>query len=137
MNTQLNLLAAIVLASTTLVGFAAEDPKPTAPAESSASSPAVSEQAMADQMKKMQAAHDKVAAAKTPEERRAAMLESMNVMRESMGMMSAQSDVNCPGMGMGMSKGMGMGMGGGHMGMGQMMMKMMEQQSHMMGMPAK
>ncbi|WP_375739985.1 hypothetical protein [Pseudomonas boanensis] len=137
MNTQLKLLVAATLASATLVGFAAEEPKTTAPAETTASTPAVTEQAISEQMKKMQAAHDKVAAAKTPEERRAAMLESMNVMRESMGMMSAQSDVNCPGMGMGMSKGMGMGMGGGHMGMGQMMMKMMEQQSHMMGMPAK
>ena len=41
----------------------------------------------ADQMKAMQAMHDKMMAAKTPEERNAMMAEHMKVMQNGMGMM--------------------------------------------------
>lgn len=78
---------------------------------------------MAEQMKKMQAAHDKIAAAKTPAERRAAMQESMKTMKDGMAMMNA----NCNDMGMPGNK--------DRMGMMNMMMNMMDQQSNMMKMP--
>ncbi len=41
----------------------------------------------ADQMKAMQAMHDKMVAAKTPEERNALMAEQMKLMQSGMGMM--------------------------------------------------
>ena len=41
----------------------------------------------ADQMKAMQSMHDKMVAAKTPEERNALMAEQMKLMQSSMGMM--------------------------------------------------
>ena len=41
----------------------------------------------ADQMKAMQAMHDKMMAAKTPEERNALMTEQMKLMQDGMGMM--------------------------------------------------
>ena len=41
----------------------------------------------ADQMKAMQAMHDKMMAAKTPEERNALMAEQMKLMQDGMGMM--------------------------------------------------
>ncbi|MNG35664.1 hypothetical protein D3C84_1224620 [compost metagenome] len=74
---------------------------------------------MTEQMQKMQDAHDKAAAAKTPEERQAAMQESMKTMKDSMAMMHK----NCH----------GMDMTGNKDGMG--MMNMMDQQSSMMKMP--
>jgi hypothetical protein len=84
---------------------------------------------MSEQMKKMQAAHDKMIAAKTPAERRAAMQEAMATMRTSLGMLHD----NCRGMGMGM--GMSGGKGSSDTTMMDMMMKMMDQQSRMMKMP--
>lgn len=94
----------------------------TAPASSALPDP------MADQMQKMQAAHDKAAAAKTPAERQAALQEGMKTMRDSMAMMSKeQSAMGC----MGMSG----ARGEAGKGMMEMMMKMMEQQSSMMDMP--
>ncbi|MFZ3183581.1 MAG: hypothetical protein WA173_05515 [Pseudomonas sp.] len=106
--------------------------------------PAVSP-AMTEQMQKMQAIHDKVAAAKTPAERQAAMQEGMAAMREGLALMQKEGGPGCPGPGMGMGMagskdgaGMGMGMGGmgGMGGMMNMMMKMMDQQSSMMKAPA-
>ncbi len=44
-------------------------------------------QGSADQMKAMQAMHDKMMAAKTPEERNALMAEQMKLMQSGMGMM--------------------------------------------------
>ncbi|SDY41121.1 hypothetical protein [Pseudomonas sp. NFIX28] len=86
--------------------------------------------AMAEQMKKMQAAHDKAAAAKTPEERHAAMQEGMQALRNSMAMMHKEHGaMGC--MGMPAAK------DGSGKGMMDMMMKMMEQQSSMMDMPMK
>ena len=80
---------------------------------------------MTEQMQKMQAAHDKAAAAKTPAERHAAMQESMKTMKDSMAVMHK----NCHGMGIDGKK------DGMEMGMMNMMMKMMDQQSSMKKMP--
>ena len=60
------------------------------------------------QMKTMQAMHDKMMQAKTPEQRSALMAEHMKVMQESMAMMDAKS----ADMGAGMRMGAGMGCGG-------------------------
>jgi hypothetical protein len=78
----------------------------------------------------MQAAHEKMIAAKTPAERQAAMQEGMATMKDSMGMMHN----HCQGMGMGMGKGMSGGMAHSDQMM-DMMMKMMDQQSNMMKKP--
>lgn len=82
---------------------------------------------MSGQLEKMQVAHDKIAAAKTPSERQAAMQEGMAAMKDGMGMLQK----NCKDMGMDMSG----GKDGADMQMMDMMMKMMDQQSHMMKMP--
>jgi hypothetical protein len=84
---------------------------------------------MAEQMQKMQAARDKMAAAKTPAERQAAMEEGMHTMKGSMAMMLDMSTGNgCKNMGMS-------GTENGGTQMMDMMMKMMDQQSSMMSMP--
>jgi hypothetical protein len=58
-------------------------------------------------MEKMNAVHAKMAAAKTPEERQAAMQEGMAVMKDSMAMMKQMHMAHCQGMSnMGMMKGM-------------------------------
>lgn len=140
MQTQMKLAIAAMLASSVFMANAEDEHHPAdAPASATAAStlsePAMNK-AMSEQLQKMQAAHDKAAAAKTPEERQAAMQEGMKTMKESMAMMSKQHDAaGC----MGMGSGMGMsaskdGMGKGMMGM---MMKMMDQQSSMMDMPMK
>jgi hypothetical protein len=89
------------------------------------------DKAMSEQMQRMQAAHDKMIAAKTPAERQAAMQEAMTTMKNSMGMMHD----HCTGMGMGMGKGMSGSKDGSGTAMMDMMMKMMDQQSSMMKMP--
>jgi hypothetical protein len=148
MQTQSKWFLAALLASSLFMANAEDEHHPAdASANASANAPAGAatastpsepsmSKAMSDQMQKMQAAHDKAAAAKTPDERHAAMQESMKTMKESMAMMSQQHDVGgC--MNMGSKKGMSGsedGMGHGMMGM---MMKMMDQQSSMMGMPMK
>lgn len=141
MQTQLKLVLAVVLASSALMAHAEEkhhsgDAPASATAASTPSESAISK-AMSEQMHKMQVAHDKAAAAKTPAERQAAMHEGMKTMKESMAMISKQHAAGCMGSGMGMSgekSGMGMGMGDGMM---DMMMKMMDMQSSMMDMPMK
>jgi hypothetical protein len=79
-------------------------------------------------MEKMQEAHKKMIAAKTPAERQASMQEGMATMKDGMGMMHS----HCQGMGMG--KGMSGGKDRSDQMMG-MMMKMMDEQSSMMKMP--
>lgn len=144
MQTQLKLVLAAILASSVFMASAEDEHHPAdAPASTTAAS-APSESAMnkaiSEQMQKMQAAHDKAAAAKTPAERQAAMQEGMKTMKDSLTMMSKQQGAaGCTGMGMGSGMGMsgskdGMGMGMGK-GMMEMMMKMMDQQSSMMDMP--
>jgi hypothetical protein len=147
MKAPLNLALVALLASSSFMVSAAEEPK-TAAIPASVTMPgtasgAINKQAMSEQMQKMQAAHDKAAAAKTPAERQAAMQEGMQTMKDSLTMMSQQqSAAGCSGMGMGMGMsgskdGQGMGMDGsmGGMGMMDMMMEMMDQQSSMMNMP--
>ncbi|WP_330115446.1 hypothetical protein SA496_11515 [Pseudomonas sp. JS3066] len=131
MNTHSKSLIAALLICTPLIVLAAEEPAPQqppgAPAQADSPSLPMHDQAMADQMRKMQAAHDKIAIAKTPAERQVAMQEGMVAMKEGMAMMQ----MNCKG------KGMHMGMNGNNdagMRMMDMMMKMMDQQSHMMKM---
>jgi len=140
MQTQSKWVLAAILTSSIFMANAEDEHHPAdAPAGAmAASTPSESSmyKAMSEQMQKMQAAHDKAAAAKTPDERHAAMQESMKTMKESMAMMSQQHDAaGCMNMGskMGMS-GSRDGLGNGMMGM---MMKMMDQQSSMMDMPMK
>jgi hypothetical protein len=98
--------------------------------ESTAPTPTAMTEAMTEQMEKMQAAHDKAAAAKTPAERQAALQEGMKALKDSMAMMSKeQGSMGC--MGMSAAK------DGTGKGMMDMMMQMMEQQSSMMDMPMK
>jgi hypothetical protein len=96
------------------------------------------------QMEKMNAVHAKLAAARTPEERQAAMQEGMAVMKDSMGMMKQMHMARCQGdmSNMGMMKDMKPGDGmpmksmmPGDVRMMDMMMQMMDQQSSMMKMP--
>jgi septal ring-binding cell division protein DamX len=126
MHTSLKLILATLLVSSPLIASAVDEHHPeeqslTAPAQTSAPATPMQNKAMTEQMQKMQAAHDKAAAAKTPAERQAAMQESMKTMKDSMAMMHK----NCN----------GMGMSGGKDGMEMGMMKMMDQQSSMMKMP--
>ncbi|MDD0987831.1 hypothetical protein [Pseudomonas shahriarae] len=132
MHATLKLILATLLVSSPLIASAVDEHHPegqTAPAKTSEAATQMQNNVMTEQMQKMQTAHDKAAAAKTPAERHAAMQESMKTMKDSMAMMQK----NCHG------KGMGMGMDGNkdgmEMGMMNMMMKMMDQQSSMMNMP--
>ena len=77
-------------------------------------------------MKAMQAMHDKMAAARTPEERQALMAEHMKLMQEGMAMMGGMG----PGMGMGAMSG-GKGKPGGAMSP-QMRQQMVEKRMDMM-----
>jgi hypothetical protein len=127
MQKQLISLVAALLISSPLIALAANEPpantSPTVPATTTAQ-----DKAWSEQLQKMQAAHEKMAAAKTPAERRIAMQEGMDAMRGGIGMMQGQ----CPGMGM------GKGMAGGKYHSDQMMdlmQKMMDQQSSMMKQP--
>ena len=80
------------------------------------------------QMKTMQAMHDKMMAAKTPEERSKLMVEHMKTMQDGMAMMEGMS-----GSGMGTMKGM-QGMGGDMATRHQAMEKRMEMMQTMMKM---
>ncbi|CAI8714036.1 Pentapeptide MXKDX repeat protein [Pseudomonas sp. IT-196MI5] len=140
MQTQMKLVIAAIFASSAFMANAEDEHHPADVPASTTAAIAPSESAMnktmSEQMQKMQAAHDKAAAAKNPGDRQAAMQEGMKTMKESMAMMSKQHDAaGCMGMGsdMGMS-GSKDGMGKGMMGM---MMQMMDQQSSMMDMPMK
>ncbi|MCI0993886.1 hypothetical protein [Pseudomonas corrugata] len=126
MHASLKFILAALLVSSPLMVSAVEQ-TPTTPAQPSEAAKPMQNDVMTEHMQKMQAAYDKVAAAKTPAERRAAMQESMKTMRDSMAMLHE----DCHGMGMGMA-GSQDGMGRGMMNM---MMKMMDQQSSMMKMP--
>ena len=132
MHATLKFILATLLVSSPLIASAVDEHHPegqTAPAKTSEAATPMQNNVMTEQMQKMQAAHDKAAAAKTPAERHAAMQESMKTMKDSMAMMHK----NCHGMGMAGNKdGMEMGMMNMMMNM---MMKMMDQQSSMMKMP--
>lgn len=109
----------------------AESTKPAAKATTKGPSTAkASMAAMESNMKAMREMHEKMMAAKTPEERKALMGAHMKAMQDGMDMMKKMDTAN--GMpGMGDMKGMG-GMGG--MGMHDMMHKRMEMMTSMMQM---
>lgn len=128
MHPTMKLILATLLVSSPLIASAVDEHHPegqTAPAKTSEAATPMQNNVMTEQMQKMQAAHDKAAAAKTPAERHAAMQESMKTMKDSMAMMHK----HCHGKGMDGNK------DGMEMGMMNMMMKMMDQQSSMMKMP--
>ncbi|MCX4063434.1 hypothetical protein OR626_04215 [Pseudomonas sp. S1Bt30] len=134
MHTTLKFILAALLVSSPLIVSAVDEHHPegqTAPAKTSEAATPMQNNVMTEQMQKMQAAHDKAAAAKTPAERHAAMQESMKTMKDSMAVMHN----NCHGKGMGMGMGMDGNEDGMDMGMMNMMMKMMDQQTSMMNMP--
>ena len=66
--------------------------------------------AMDQHMKAMQTMHEKMMAAKTPEERQALMAEHMKLMQEGMGMMKGMGGKGMGGMGMASGQNMGSGM---------------------------
>ncbi|MBV7551511.1 hypothetical protein KW841_04000 [Pseudomonas sp. PDM28] len=129
MHASLKIILATLLTSSPLIASAVDEHHPeqgqTASGQTSKTATPMPNNVMTEQMQKMQAAHDKAVAAKTPAERHAAMQESMKTMKDSMAMMHK----NCHGMGMDGNK------DGMEMGMMNMMMKMMDQQSSMMNMP--
>jgi hypothetical protein len=108
----------------------------TTPASNAAEAPSIPPAAKAqmagmDQhMKAMQSMHEKMAAAKTPEERRALMAEHQKLMQDGMAMMKSMGS----GMsGMGGMQG-GKGMDGGMAACQQMMAKRMEMMESMLQM---
>jgi hypothetical protein len=123
----------------------AQDAKAPAPTSKAAVQPAPGMDAkqMDEQMKKMQALHDKMVSAKTPEERQKLMEEQRKSMQEGMGMMHQmmQGGGMMGGMGGGMMGQKGapadpnaqMQMMGKRMDMMQMMMQMMMDQQGMAG----
>ncbi|MEW9899212.1 hypothetical protein ABWL39_11345 [Chitinivorax sp. PXF-14] len=103
-----------------------EPAKPAATAKSKTAKPAPSAAQMDEMMKKMQDMHDRMTAAKTPEERQQLMNDQRKLMQDGMAMMKGTSGMGCPMMD---GKGGGMMMGGDAMGkrmdMMQLMMEMM------------
>lgn len=105
-------------------------------------SKAPSTAAVDEQLRKMQAAREKAANAKTPEERQMAMMEQMQTMHDGMAMMKSMDGgmmgggmMNCPGADK--SKPGSNVMMDQHMKMMDMMMQMMGEQRGMMSMPMK
>ena len=110
----------------------------SAPAATAKKSPAKSVNAdkMASidkQMKAMQAMHEKMASAKTPEERQALMAEQMKMMQDGMGMMKQMGGMSGMG-GMQGGKQGSKGMSGNMADRQQMMEKRMEMMESMMQM---
>ena len=118
------LVAALLIGSPLLAVAVDEHHPDQAPAgaQSQSASAQGQEKVMAEQVQRMQAIHDRLAAAKTPEERQAAMHDGMQAMKEGLGMMQN----GCAGQGMGQHMKM---MDSKMMGM---MMQMMDQQAGMM-----
>ena len=124
-------LAIALTAATTLVACntAPSMPMPMAMAATPGTAPPDHLPHMDTQIKSMQAMHDKMMSAKTPEERSKLMAEHMKSMQDGMKMMEGMASAGMAGM-QGMHGGMG-GMGAHHammekrMAMMQTMMKMM------------
>ena len=116
MNSLKNLSAALLLAAITSQALAAQPPMPANTAN------------MDMQMSKMQAMHDKMMAAKTPQERQKLMAEQMQAMKEGMAMMQAMDKDM-------MNKCAGMADGQGMAEMMDQRMKMMDMMQQMMGQP--
>jgi hypothetical protein len=89
-------------------------------------------------MKSMQEMHDKMMAAKTPEERQALMNEHMKTMQEGMAMMGQmRGGKGAMGPGAGMEMGMGHDVMSKRMDMMEMMMQMMMDREATRSSPAK
>lgn len=144
MHTSVKTLLSTVLLVGSLSACAVNEHHPASSAVQAApANMPMHSKAMHEQMGKMQAAHDKLAAAKTPAERQLAMQESLQTMKASMTMMHSQPG-GCMGMmGAGSAMGAGMAMpetkGGAGMAMGMpmmdMMMKMLDQHAAMLAQP--
>jgi len=119
MNSLKQLSAALLLAAVASQTLAAQPPMPPTAAN------------MEMQMNKMQAMHDKMMAAKTPQERQKLMTEQMQAMQEGMAMMQAM-DKDMMGKGMMPCQGMAAG-GADSKAMMEQRMKMMDMMQQMMG----
>ena len=99
-------LAVVISVASTLIACNTAPPMPVAMAAKSASAPPDHVAHMDTQIKSMQTMHEKMMAAKTPEERNSMMAEHMKSMQDGMKMMEGMAKPGMAGM-----KGMG-GMGG-------------------------
>jgi hypothetical protein len=118
MNKTLIAIAMTLALATPALAEDAHHPEQAPAAAAQAAEKAVPK--MQENVKKMEGQLERLAAAKTPEERQKLLMEHMQTMRENMmmGQQIAMGDKDCPMMGM-MGGGMGMGMmGGGGMMMG-------------------
>ena len=140
MNTISSFSLALVIAATGAQAWAANDekhdahhPAGAASAPSTKTMPGKPNPAMArmdTQMKAMGEMHDKMMAAKTPEERSALMAEHKKTMQDGMGMMKGMSSGGMAGM----QGGMGMKKGGASAMSHEMMEKRMDMMQNMMQM---
>ena len=99
-------LALVISVASTLIACNTAPPMPVAMAAKPAAAPPDHVAHMDTQIKSMQAMHEKMMAAKTPEERNSLMAEHMKSMQDGMKMMEGMAKPGMAGM-----KGMG-GMGG-------------------------
>ena len=125
----MNSLRKTSLAAALVAALSACAQTPTAPMPGMASPPAAMNERMAmmdSHMKAMREMHDKMARARTPEERNALMAEHMKLMQDGMAMMG--------GMGPGGMRGMGAmsADGAGHQQMMEKRMEMMQSMMQMM-----
>jgi outer membrane murein-binding lipoprotein Lpp len=122
-------LAIAALAASLVLAGCATDPKGDEhaahhPPGAAAAAPAPAPGQMDSMMKSMQDMHDRLMAAKTPEERARLMQEHMKLMQDGMAMMGRMRGGK-GGMGMGGGMSMGPEMMGKRMDMMEMMMQMM------------
>ena len=113
-------------------------PKGASKSSKSAARPSTAQ--MTAMMKSMQEVHDKMMAAKTPDERQALMNEHMKTMQDGMSMLSQMhggKGTMGPGAGIGMGKGMGPDDISKRMDMMEMMMQMMMDREVTRSSPAK
>ncbi len=129
------LAAAMVLA---LPAHAVDEHHPEGQAAATAQTPEKTVQRMQENAKELQSQLDRLAAAKTPEERQKLLAEHMQTMRENMmlGQQMAMGGAGCPMMGMMGGGGMMMGPGGAGIDAEAMMnrMQLMERRMDMMQM---
>lgn len=122
--------AAMVLA---LPAHAVDEHHPEGQSAAPAQAPAKTVQQMQDNAKKMESQLDRLAKAKTPEERQKLLAEHMQTMRENMmlGQQMGMGDAGCPMMGMMGRGGMMMGSGGAGMDPEAMMNRMQHMEKRM------
>jgi hypothetical protein len=135
-------LALVVLGSSLLIVGCATGPTPEEhaahhpPGTAAAAPAATTPGQMYSMMRSMQETHDRMMAAKTPEERARLMNEHMKLMQDGMAMMG-QMRGGKGGMGMGSGMPMTPEMMGKRMDMMEMMMKMMVDREAMRSPPSK